>query len=167
MSDEASDYKVGYGRPPTHTRFQKGTSGNPRGRPRKEADLQNATRILSDPIPVRLGGRLVALQPLEIALRRLVGEALQGKNRRLIEVCRLLVKHRLVPPPVPPATSGVIVIPKSMPMDMGQRALKLFGPPPWNPKQTAKARKAYLATRTLAQKTLDDAIGYSDLDENI
>jgi hypothetical protein len=27
-------YTVGYGKPPVHTRFQKGVSGNPRGRPR-------------------------------------------------------------------------------------------------------------------------------------
>jgi len=32
--DEWGDYPVGYGRPPFHTRFQKGRSGNPRGRPR-------------------------------------------------------------------------------------------------------------------------------------
>lgn len=31
MSDEPS-YEVGYGRPPRHTRFRKGRSGNPRGR---------------------------------------------------------------------------------------------------------------------------------------
>lgn len=31
MSDEPT-YEVGYGRPPRHTRFRKGRSGNPRGR---------------------------------------------------------------------------------------------------------------------------------------
>jgi hypothetical protein len=29
MADSASGYKVGPGRPPLHTRFQKGQSGNP------------------------------------------------------------------------------------------------------------------------------------------
>jgi hypothetical protein len=33
---EALDsYEVGYGKPPKQTRFQKGTSGNPSGRPKK------------------------------------------------------------------------------------------------------------------------------------
>jgi hypothetical protein len=32
MSDTESDYKVGPGKPPLHTRFKKGQSGNPRGR---------------------------------------------------------------------------------------------------------------------------------------
>ena len=27
-----ADYEVGYGRPPVHSRFRKGQSGNPRGR---------------------------------------------------------------------------------------------------------------------------------------
>jgi hypothetical protein len=27
-------YKVGYGKPPSHTRFRKGVPGNPGGRPR-------------------------------------------------------------------------------------------------------------------------------------
>jgi hypothetical protein len=30
----AGDYAVGYGRPPLHTRFKPGHSGNPRGRPK-------------------------------------------------------------------------------------------------------------------------------------
>jgi hypothetical protein len=33
MSRDEGDYEVGYGRPPQHTRFAKGQSGNPRGRP--------------------------------------------------------------------------------------------------------------------------------------
>src|SRR5262249_47268080 len=31
--DDERDYPVGYGKPPRHTRFVKGRSGNPRGRP--------------------------------------------------------------------------------------------------------------------------------------
>src|SRR6267143_1081595 len=35
MADSESGYKVGPGRPPLHTRFQKGQSGNPDGRSTK------------------------------------------------------------------------------------------------------------------------------------
>ena len=31
--DDERDYEVGYGKPPRHTRFELGRSGNPRGRP--------------------------------------------------------------------------------------------------------------------------------------
>jgi hypothetical protein len=31
--DDGRDYPVGYGKPPRHTRFVKGQSGNPRGHP--------------------------------------------------------------------------------------------------------------------------------------
>jgi hypothetical protein len=34
MSRRSSEYQVGYGRPPQHTRFPKGQSGNPKGRPK-------------------------------------------------------------------------------------------------------------------------------------
>ena len=34
MDDQPRDYAVGYGRPPLETRFQKGQTGNPEGRPR-------------------------------------------------------------------------------------------------------------------------------------
>ena len=32
--DKKGDYTVGYGKPPTATRFKKGQSGNPKGRPK-------------------------------------------------------------------------------------------------------------------------------------
>jgi hypothetical protein len=33
---DSAGYEVGYGKPPRHTQFQKGRSGNPRGRPRRQ-----------------------------------------------------------------------------------------------------------------------------------
>lgn len=37
MDGDPRDYAVGYGKPPTETQFQKGKSGNPRGRPRAKS----------------------------------------------------------------------------------------------------------------------------------
>jgi hypothetical protein len=43
--DENGDYEVGYGKPPRHTRFVKGQSGNPRGRP---ANAKNFKTLLNE-----------------------------------------------------------------------------------------------------------------------
>jgi hypothetical protein len=39
MDEEQRDYAVGYGKPPTASRFQTGQSGNPGGRPRRAKTL--------------------------------------------------------------------------------------------------------------------------------
>jgi Family of unknown function (DUF5681) len=38
-NEEDEEYRVGYGRPPLNRRFEKGSSGNPRGRPRGSYQL--------------------------------------------------------------------------------------------------------------------------------
>jgi len=38
----SDSYEVGYGKPPRNTRFQKGVSGNPKGRPKKTLDFDHA-----------------------------------------------------------------------------------------------------------------------------
>jgi hypothetical protein len=57
--EKTEDYEVGYGKPPRHTRFAKGQSGNPRGRP---PGAKNFTTLLEEALdePVTVtenGGR--------------------------------------------------------------------------------------------------------------
>jgi ribosomal protein L17 len=74
-------YAVGYRKPPLHTRFQKGRSGNPSGKQRtseperaKSLVRQEVYRLLS----VRDSGKLKRIPALRAVIRRLVAAAAQG-----------------------------------------------------------------------------------------
>jgi hypothetical protein len=47
---------VGYGKPPRHTRFKKGRSGNPKGRPKAKNFRTYLREELDRPITIREGG---------------------------------------------------------------------------------------------------------------
>ncbi len=76
----ANDYEVGYGRPPKHSRFRKGQSGNLKGRPKGSRDLasdlreEHAERIL-----VREGDSARRLSKQRAVLKRLLDRSLKGE----------------------------------------------------------------------------------------
>jgi len=56
--DNERHYEVGYGKPPRHTRFKKGQSGNPRGRPCGSKNLSSLlSEALNEPVIVAENGR--------------------------------------------------------------------------------------------------------------
>lgn len=85
------DYEVGYCRPPVHSRFQPGQSGNPGGRPigtktrkSKRCDEQLRELVLKEAyreVTVQDGGRDIRMPVVQAALRSLTIRAAKGDAR--------------------------------------------------------------------------------------
>lgn len=89
-SVEGSEYDIGYGKPPAATRFAKGQSGNPRGRPRKPKPPPPrfsdglSERFLRDEayrdVTLRENGKPIKLPTTQAVIRSLGMEAIKGKR---------------------------------------------------------------------------------------
>jgi len=77
-----SEYEVGYGRPPTHTRFKKGESGNPHGRPIGSANAKTRiARVLDEKVEVREGDKIRSMSKLEAMFAAHTNKAMKGDPR--------------------------------------------------------------------------------------
>lgn len=97
---ERSD--VGYGRPPTDHRFQKGKSGNPKGRPKRARKAQSANADLLNPllqivhnevyreVTVRDGDKMHKMPVIQAIARTLSVAAMKGNRLAARELINLL-----------------------------------------------------------------------------
>jgi Family of unknown function (DUF5681) len=78
-----SDYEVGYGKPPKHSRFKKGVSANPKGRPKRKtlAVGEIINNVLNSPAEYRERGRTKKAARLALTLKTHVQRALNGDVR--------------------------------------------------------------------------------------
>jgi hypothetical protein len=71
--DENGEYEVGYGKPPRYTRFKKGQSGNPRGRPKGSKNLTTLLgEALNEPVIVAENGGRRKITVREAIIKQLV-----------------------------------------------------------------------------------------------
>jgi Family of unknown function (DUF5681) len=80
MPDDEHDYKVGPGRPPLHTRFRKGQSGNPGGRSKKNLPALLAD-ALNEPIFVTIDGERRKITKREAVVHQLVNKSTSADLR--------------------------------------------------------------------------------------
>src|SRR3954452_3102189 len=82
---------VGYKRPPDHTRFRPGQSGNPRGRPKRHRNLATDLREeLAQLIPIREDGKARRVTKQRAFVKRLIQRAVNGDARAvnsLVALC--------------------------------------------------------------------------------
>jgi hypothetical protein len=73
------NYEIGYGKPPANRRFQKGRSGNRKGRPRGTQNLDTLLGMeLTERIPIKENGRSRTVTKLVAILKQQVNKALTG-----------------------------------------------------------------------------------------
>jgi Family of unknown function (DUF5681) len=80
----ARGYSVGKGKPPLHTRFQKGRSGNPRGRCKGSKNVATLlAQVLNERVTVTENGKRRTITKREAILKQLANKAASGDYRAM------------------------------------------------------------------------------------
>ena len=88
----ATQVIVGYRKPPVHTRFRKGQSGNPGGRPRGMTRGRAAALLekeLYRPVKVKNGKKVETMPALQVTARQLITLGMSGNAPALRRVVQL------------------------------------------------------------------------------
>jgi hypothetical protein len=84
------DYEVGDRRPPQHSRFKPGVSGNPKGRPKGSVNLRTrVTQQLRQTVTVTRNGRPVKMRKADLIALQIVDTAAKGDLKAAVLVVRL------------------------------------------------------------------------------
>jgi hypothetical protein len=80
----AADYQIGYGKPPRHAGFQKGRSGNPKGRPKGSKTFANLlAEALDAKVQVTEDGKRRQVTKRELVVKQLVNKSAAADLRAI------------------------------------------------------------------------------------
>lgn len=78
------DYEIGYGRPPRRSRFVKGRSGNPKGRPKGVRSLTDRfAKALDERVTINENGSRRTIPKSDAVMKQLVNKAASGDFRSI------------------------------------------------------------------------------------
>jgi len=91
--EPAGEYEIGFGKPPREHQFQKGISGNPKGRPMGAQNFKtDLLEELSETMKIREGGRERRISKQRALIKIQVARALNGNDRAAAKIIDLYLK---------------------------------------------------------------------------
>jgi hypothetical protein len=101
------DYEVGYGKPPPHSRFKKGQSGNPWGRPPGAENLKTVlNQALNERVIVTENGRRRKISKFLAIIKQVVNQSAKADPRHTKILLDIIRAIECQGEPAPPATSS-------------------------------------------------------------
>lgn len=80
-------YEVGRGKPPKETQFKKGTSGNPKGRPKGSKNIRTILKEqFLKPVTVTQNGKQTTMAVIAVVSARLVNKAAKGDDHKAMKL---------------------------------------------------------------------------------
>jgi len=87
-------YKVGYGKPPKESRFPKGHSGNPKGRPKNTGNLKKDLQsLLEQDLIIKENGQRKTISAQRAMIQSVLTKALKGDMRATALIIKLMERH--------------------------------------------------------------------------